>query len=173
MPRAQSAGGATHELLLPVASPGWEWPFRLAHDSDATGMLARCATRAYGRDAFHGVRRTRTGTLAMPGVTCPCDVTNPGRGKSPLVGAIHELPLPKRHRFATRRVLPRAIHESPLPLNPCRAHRMKWVIKGRKHGPDKQVPPLCGLEARVYPDRSSSCDPGKVVKAKAFTKKRR
>jgi len=88
-----------------------------------------------------------------------CEVTNPGRGKSPLVGAIHELPLPKRHRFATRRVLPRAIHESPLPLNPCRAHRMKWVIKGRKHGPDKQVPPNTDVTSRSLQIGTSKAGP--------------
>ncbi|ASV73495.1 hypothetical protein THTE_0893 [Thermogutta terrifontis] len=42
-------------------------------------------------------------------------------------------------------------------------------------GPDKQVPPLCGLEGRVPPPmgrRAIRAD-GKFVKAKAFTKKRR
>jgi len=42
--------------------------------------------------------------------------------------------------------------------------------------PDKQVPPLCGLEGRVPPPmgrrRAIRAD-GKFVKAKAFTKKRR
>ena len=74
-------------------------------------------------------------------------------------GATHELLLPKHHRFATRRVLPRAIHESPLPLNPCRAHRMKWVIKGRKHGPDKQVPPNTDVTSRSLQIGTSKAGP--------------
>ncbi|ASV75165.1 hypothetical protein THTE_2563 [Thermogutta terrifontis] len=44
-----------------------------------------------------------------------------------------------------------------------------------KSGPDKQVSPLCGLEDRVPPTGhpGSIRADGKVVKAKAFTEKRR
>ena len=58
----------------------------------------------------------------------------------------------------------------PLPCTMNGTDHPSW-----RNGPDERVPPLCGLEDRVPPsDHAGSIRAdGAVVKAKAFTKKRR